>query len=153
MSCAYFLSYHKNSNGPWVGKLYHNQNFKGDFETVYSDYLMFPKMFPSPFPATYFSINWSSCFILEKEALVTFLLESDDGSRLFVNGEKVIDNWSVQSRKLKAGTANLKPGKHLIEVSYFQGKARSSLVLKSKIGDKEISYFGGNNLKQPKDCS
>lgn len=51
----------------------------------------------------------------------TFSLTSDDGSRLFVNGQQVIDNWRDQAPNTETGTVTLTAGQPAsIEVDYYQ---------------------------------
>jgi beta-glucosidase len=58
----------------------------------------------------------------------TFSLTSDDGSRLFVNGQQVIDNWQDQASNTETGTVSLTAGQPAtIEVEYYQDGG-SSLV-------------------------
>jgi alpha-L-fucosidase len=55
-----------------------------------------------------------------KEANYKFYLASDDGSRLFVDGKRFVDNDSAHGTVEKTATVNLGAGKHEIKVEYFQ---------------------------------
>jgi beta-glucosidase len=58
----------------------------------------------------------------------TFSLTSDDGSRLYVNGQEVIGNWQDQASNTETGTVTLTAGQPAtIEVDYYQDTG-SSLV-------------------------
>jgi hypothetical protein len=57
---------------------------------------------------------------ITKEANYKFYLASDDGSRLFIDGKRFIDNDSAHGTVEKTVTVNLGAGKHEIKVEYFQ---------------------------------
>lgn len=58
---------------------------------------------------------------------VGFELWMDDGARLFIDGEKLIDSWKACWEKLPEShrrcTVTLTPGYHRIVVEYFQGQS------------------------------
>ncbi len=50
----------------------------------------------------------------------TFYLNSDDGSKLWIDGALIVDNDGVKSLPVEvSGTTNLDSGKHIIRVGYF----------------------------------
>jgi beta-glucosidase-like glycosyl hydrolase len=55
--------------------------------------------------------NWSASYTGTLDppttGSYTFSLTSDDGSRLFVNGQEVVDNWADQPPTTKTGTSSL----------------------------------------------
>ncbi|MEO0513732.1 MAG: PA14 domain-containing protein [Planctomycetota bacterium] len=63
----------------------------------------------------------------------TFELTSDDGSRLLINGDKVVDNNDIHPARPREGSAKLSAGAHAIKVWYFQGRGEQSLDLKWKL--------------------
>jgi len=50
-----------------------------------------------------------------------FDLASDDGSKLYVNGDMIIDNDGQHSIEEVSGSVNLAPGLHSLRIEYFQG--------------------------------
>jgi len=66
---------------------------------------------------------------VEKDGTYTFTLTSDDGSVLHVNGEQLIDNGGVHGMIAKSGTVQLKPGRHELECTMFQGGGGRGLRL------------------------
>lgn len=50
-----------------------------------------------------------------------FFTQSDDGSALYIDGKKVVDNDGDHGVEEKAGDIQLEPGKHAIRVEYFNG--------------------------------
>ena len=59
----------------------------------------------------------------------TLFIESDDGSRLLVDGVEVIDNDGLHAVLEKTGMLALKAGLHPIEVTYFESGASEALSL------------------------
>lgn len=51
----------------------------------------------------------------------TFFTRSDDGSKLYIDGELVVDNDGDHSVNWKYGTTILEKGKHRLRVEYFDG--------------------------------
>lgn len=50
----------------------------------------------------------------------TFYVRSDDGSRLWIDDQKVIDNDGSHSPRTKTGTIILEEGYHRIQIAYFE---------------------------------
>lgn len=95
--------------------------------TIYTKILDIPqRSFTSGFPGItdrfeWFAIRYTGNFFVENEGKYLFRLVSDDGSRLFIDGNKIIDNDGVHAPSSVTGEADLTRGQHQIEVDYFQG--------------------------------
>ena len=50
-----------------------------------------------------------------------FALYSDDGSKLFIDGQLVVDNDGIHAPRLERGRVKLTVGRHPVEIHYFQG--------------------------------
>jgi beta-glucosidase len=80
--------------------------------------------------ATQWSATWSGTINPQTTGTYTFSLTSDDGSRLFVNGQQVIDNWRDQAPNTQTGTVSLTAGQPAtIKVEYYQDGGGSSVTL------------------------
>ena len=55
-----------------------------------------------------------------KDGNYSFTISSDDGSQLFINGQKVVDNDGVHGKQAKSASVELQKGIHDIEVKYFE---------------------------------
>lgn len=77
---------------------------------------------PAPgVPATNWSVKWTGTLTPPKTGTYTFGLTSDDGSRLFINGHEVIDNWRDQAANTETAQVDLTAGTPVqIEVDYYQ---------------------------------
>ena len=90
-------------------------------------------------PATNWSAKWTGTLTPPTTGTYTFSLTSDDGSRLFVNGQQVISNWADQPPTTKTGTISLTAGQPAgIEVDYFQDGGGSQLNLGWQIPNQDL---------------
>jgi len=69
--------------------------------------------------ANNYSVRWQGNFAFNAGPY-TFTLSTDDGSRLYVDGQLVIDDWSVHAAYPINQTYTMSAGTHLIELDYFQ---------------------------------
>jgi beta-glucosidase len=78
---------------------------------------------PAPgVPGTNFSTKWTGTLTPPTTGTYTFGLTSDDGSRLFINGTQVIDNWRDQAPNTETAQVSLTAGTPVqVEVDYYQG--------------------------------
>ncbi len=60
----------------------------------------------------------------------TFFTNSDDGSRLFVDGSLVVDNDGCHAMSERSGTINLAPGFHGIRILFFENSGGEGLDVK-----------------------
>ena len=66
-----------------------------------------------------FYIRWTGKIRIAKDADYTFYTESDDGSRLFVDGKQVVDNGGLHGAQEANGVAHLTPGDHDLKIEFF----------------------------------
>lgn len=72
--------------------------------------------------AHWISVRWSGEFIPEETTDYTFSVSGDDGFRLFINDEKVIDHFSYHEEMSDIYTLSARKGKkYTIRLEYFQG--------------------------------
>ena len=69
----------------------------------------------------WFGIRFDSRLEVPAGGLYTFRLRSDDGSKLYIDGELVVDNDGLHGSIDREGTAELTAGQHDIRVDYYQG--------------------------------
>lgn len=78
----------------------------------------------------YFALSFSGYIDIPYDGMFVFALTSDDGSRLFVDGEPVIDNDGLHSSVTGQKAIPLAAGLHSLVVEYFQKSGGKSLDLK-----------------------
>ncbi len=84
----------------------------------------YTKGFPMPdmrFVVENFAIRFRAELKIDRPGLYTFLLNSDDGSQLYINGKLIVDNEGIHSTRSRQRTIKLGIGIHPVEIRYFQG--------------------------------
>ena len=86
-----------------------------------------------------FYVRWSGYIKAPKSGRYTFYTESDDGSRLFIDGAEVVDNYGLHGMQEEEGDVYLKSGRHRIQVDFIQYDGGSGCICKWKtpVGEKE----------------
>jgi len=67
-----------------------------------------------------FGIMFNTVLTVEETAMYRFAITSDDGSIIWVNDEKIIDNDFSNGMHIKADTIALRAGTHSVRIWYFQ---------------------------------
>ncbi len=68
-----------------------------------------------------FAIRFRAELRVDVPGVYTFELYSDDGSKLYINGKRVVDNDGVHATIRRQGSMRLGTGMHPVEIHYFQG--------------------------------
>ena len=78
---------------------------------------------PAPgVPGINFSVRWSGQILAPVSGQITFTATVDDGIRVRVNNQLIIESWTYQAPTAYSGTISLTAGqKYDIQVEYFQG--------------------------------
>lgn len=69
----------------------------------------------------WFGVQLRGQIIIPSDGSYDFNLVSDDGSRLFIDGQEVIDNDGLHPTRSRSGSIYLTEGTHDIHIDYFQG--------------------------------
>ncbi len=81
---------------------------------------------------------------IPETAKYDFRLVSDDGSRMLLDGNLLIDNGGMHGSEAKDGEITLEKGPHEIAIDFYQGGGGASLSLQwTKYGDTEFSIIPG----------
>ncbi|CAJ1364916.1 unnamed protein product [Effrenium voratum] len=76
-----------------------------------------------------FAVRWTGYVKIEAAGMYRFTLDSDEGSRLFINGALVVDNDGVHGMQSSTGEISLVSGFHSLQLNYFEGLAESGMIL------------------------
>ena len=98
----------------------------------------------------WFAIDYRGRFWIDEPGNYRFSLESDDGSKLYIDERLVINNDSQHPALIEHGRAELRAGIHDIRVSYFQGpRDEIALVLKVAPPGRAWKVFNTNDFRPP----
>ncbi|MCA9320586.1 MAG: HEAT repeat domain-containing protein, partial [Planctomycetes bacterium] len=75
-----------------------------------------------------FGLQFRGLLRIEKAGTYRFFLSSDDGSRLFLDGELVVDNDGAHASREKDGVRELAEGWHPLVLNYFDAGGDESLT-------------------------
>jgi alpha-L-fucosidase len=76
-----------------------------------------------------FAFVWSGYIKVPETAVYCFYSESDDGSALYIDDLKVVDNDGLHSRQERSGVIALVNGFHKIRVEYFERTGSDELTV------------------------
>jgi len=95
-----------------------------------------------------FTIEWYGLLKIEHRRDYTFILGSDDGSALFLNGRRVIDNGGSHGVVEKRQTVFLEPGFYRLHLKYFDQGGKSILYLKWKFSNEAETVIPSTQFYQ-----
>jgi len=98
----------------------------------------------------WFAIDYTARFWIENPGKYKFLLLSDDGSALYIDERRIIDNDCMHAPLQFGGTVELAGGIHDIRVSYFQGpRWQVALVLYVQPPGGKMKVFSTEDFRPP----
>lgn len=72
-------------------------------------------------PVDHFSVRWTGYFTPKDSGDYEFFTSADDGARLYVDDERIIDDWLPQSQTLATAIRHLEAGKfYKVRMEYFE---------------------------------
>jgi hypothetical protein len=109
--------------------------------------------FPGTDMADHFYARWTGRIKIPRDGKYTFFTESDDGSRLWIDGKVVVDNGGLHAMEEKSGEIDLKAGEHDLKVELFEndGEVGCKLSWETPNAAKEILPQGALIHKKDKD--
>ncbi len=87
-----------------------------------------------------FGFTFSGYINISNAGTYTFYTTSDDGSKLYINGQQIVNNDGQHAAVEKSGAVTLTAGKHPIEVHYFDRYGAGDVL--------QVSYAGPGTSKQ-----
>ncbi len=87
---------------------------------------------PDPaLPAGNFSVRWTGSVLADYSGTYTFYVTGDDGVRLWVNSQQLVDQWKDQGATEYSGTIDLSAGqKYDVKLEYYQSGGGAEARLK-----------------------
>ena len=75
-----------------------------------------------------FMVRWSGTLNIASDGDYKFLMNSDDGSRLSIDDQLVVENWGPHSMTKKSGSITLRPGSHRVTILYQEGGVEAGCI-------------------------
>ncbi|MCB9845067.1 MAG: hypothetical protein H6811_03655 [Phycisphaeraceae bacterium] len=79
-------------------------------------------------PSDYFALRLLGHIDIPEAGLWQFSLGSDEGARLWIDGQLVVNDGDPHSFRWSSGSIELTPGEHTIEIHYFERRYSAGLV-------------------------
>ncbi len=122
--------------GPWRGE-YHADRELEDEPVLRRDMDVdfdWDKSAPmDEIPPDKFSVRWDTCLELDEPAHLILQVRANDGARVFVDGETLIDAWErdakTRRRGFGSGELDLEAGIHHLRVEMFEGLSTAGITL------------------------
>ncbi len=76
-----------------------------------------------------FCARWSGVIRCPRDATYTFATESDDGSQLFIDARRVVDNSGLHAMREQSGTIKLAAGDHELRLDFIQAEGEAGCKL------------------------
>jgi hexosaminidase len=96
----------------------------------------------------HFAVRFTSMIDIPADGAYTFFVKSDDGSRLLIDGNVVVDNDGLHGEQEESGTVSLHAGRHPITVLYFQGTEGRLLEVSYQVAGSEKRVVSAGMLFQ-----
>lgn len=80
-------------------------------------------------PADFFSARWTGKLLAPATRVYEITATTEDGVRLWIDGELLIDSWVNRARTTDRCTARLSAGAHELKLEYYQNRGTASATL------------------------
>ena len=78
-----------------------------------------------------YSRRWTTCLWSKKQQSAKFEIGSDDGSRLYIDGKLIINNWRDQVFKREQASILLVEGWHHLSLEYYQKEGNALISFRA----------------------
>jgi PKD repeat protein/uncharacterized protein YraI len=141
----------------WRGEYFNNRDVQGNPVAVRDDARIdFDWTGQSPaegVPADNFSTRWTISRDVTVPGTYRFSMWVDDGVRMWVDDQLIIDDWREGGARNVLADVNLARGAHTARVEYFQATAAALIQLQvgylDQYTDWKAEYFDNPNVQEP----
>jgi len=121
----------------WLARYFDNVRFQGDpvkktyrqLELDWGRDRVDPKLSHNRITA-----RFETCLLVSSKETVHFWMEAKDGAILKVDGKKIASTWQAKKLARDTGKANLDPGLHHVEVSFYNATGSGRVNLLASFG-------------------
>ncbi len=112
---------------------------------------------PPGLPHDHYCVRWSGAIQIDEPGRYRFAATSDDGARLYIDGQPVFEDFTARAIATVSGNVDLTRGRHEIRFEYFQEQfdakvrltwcppsTKQSLIWSSEVGNSvDYTFFYG----------
>lgn len=116
----------------WYGEYFDNPTLAGQPSCIsYDPYINFEWGLGQPDQCDVgpdnFSVRWTRLWDFGDGGLFRFYAASDDGIRIYVGGQNVMNDWQMRQAAWTYTEANVAPGEHEVRVEYFEAGSNAEI--------------------------
>ena len=115
-----------------VGSYYSNKDLKKIYRKKMDKKIDFNWGFNSPlrnWKKDNFSVRWTGLLRVPHEGLYEFYTHADDGVKLWIDNQLLVDDWKIHKETVSHATMTLTEGYHPIKLEYFDDKRHAVIRL------------------------
>ncbi|MBN1286637.1 MAG: hypothetical protein JXB47_14660 [Anaerolineae bacterium] len=118
----------------WYGEYFNNPTLAGGPTcVVYDNYIDFSWGLEKPGQCDVgpdnFSVRWTRLWDFGDGGLFRFYAASDDGVRIYVDGQAVLNDWKLRQAAWTYTEANIAAGQHEVRVEYFEAGSNAEIEI------------------------
>ncbi|GAB4565464.1 MAG: hypothetical protein Kow0047_16080 [Anaerolineae bacterium] len=99
----------------------------------------------------HFAVRWTGRIRIPEQGRYKFYLRSDDASRLYIDGDLVIDNDHVGGMRTESGKVDLDEGLHDVEIWFVEKEKKAGIMWGWKTPDRRKDVVPGDLLCHTED--
>lgn len=126
-----------------IGEYFNGTNFENFVTSRVDNGINFDYTDQSPAPGvntTHYSIRWTGKILAPKSGKYTFYVFADDGIRMWVNGQGLINAWFDNDHGEYSNTIQLQAGQYYdIKIEYYNGIVEGQLTVKWTMPNETVS--------------
>lgn len=126
--------------GSWRAAYYPTEKFEGDPDMrreVDVDFDWGKEPPTDSIPSDRFGARFDTCLVLDEDTEVAFQVVSDDGSKIWLDGEVIVDNWEKHRPTARGKRIEVAEGVHHLRVDYFEFKHDASIYVTASFDEDE----------------
>lgn len=99
----------------------------------------------------HFCVRWTGRIRIPADGAYVFHIKSDDGSSLWLDGKRVVDNGGLHAIEEKSGRIELKAGDHDLRLEFFENDDGAAMILSWEPPGRAKEVVPPTALFHPKD--
>ncbi len=149
VTCAIITAYWMSSPQQYGlrGRYYLNQQWEGDPVNTFIDADLAAAVENLQYQTV--SVTWTGYLVVPETGVYRFSTNSDDGSRLYIEENLVVDNGGVHGLEQQEGEIHLLKGLHTLKVRYLQTGGFAALRVKWGKESESLQPLRGTSLLPP----
>ncbi|MDF7815204.1 malectin domain-containing carbohydrate-binding protein [Hymenobacter sp. YC55] len=96
-----------------------------------------------------YAVQYTGYLTVPTDGQYTFATTSDDGSRLYIGSQLVVDNDGLHASQQRSGTIGLRAGTHALTVAFFQNGGGQQLEVRYQVPGQTLQVVPASAFRRP----